>query len=187
MLTSLALAMVTSLCVFPSDARASLEEKGPQDSRWQYALLVLPGGEGQIDYLLIQVASKDSVLEGQAFYLSHAHDSLPFEQLTLKDIIQRLNEGAGVCVRLKGNRRAEKWTLESEEVLIQKGSSRWRYKWTITGNVQKSAVEWKVHEDYWFGGYEHFPEDYSVQASLLNALPVPLQERRNCLPASTGP
>lgn len=133
MLASLGLAIVSSLCVTPSDVRAGPDVERPEDSRWQYALLVLPGGEGRIDYLLIQVASKDSALEGQGFFLSHAHDSLSYEQLTLKDVIQWLNDKPGVCVRLKGNRRAEKWTLESGEVLIQEGSSTWRYKWTITG------------------------------------------------------
>jgi hypothetical protein len=91
-LATLILAVMLGLCASFSEVSANPEETKEQGSRWQYALLVLPGGEGQIDYLLIQIASRDSVLEGRAYFLSYFHDSLSYDELTLKDVIQRLRK-----------------------------------------------------------------------------------------------
>ncbi|NIR86618.1 hypothetical protein GWO13_03225 [Candidatus Bathyarchaeota archaeon] len=158
--------------------------EGPGESiKPVYLFLKLPGGEENIGYLLLQLKFVDSKIRGRAFYLSNVHHLIPSAELSMEEVGKRLSNKQGSCVPLHGTKEHDKVMLETSE--IQYGGTRlgWRYKWKITGSLDREEPVWHIKEDYWSGvkpSYEYYPSELSLKAPLREEFPAELEHWQEC-------
>ncbi|NIR87372.1 hypothetical protein GWO13_07315 [Candidatus Bathyarchaeota archaeon] len=59
----------------------------------------------------------------------------------------------------------------------------WRYKWKITGSLDRKERVWHIQQEYWFGtkpAYEYYPREYSLNAPLREEFPAELDHWQEC-------
>jgi hypothetical protein len=148
-----------------------------------YALLVLRGGEDTLQYLLLDLKSRGTHLNGRAFHLSEVDESFPSsEELDLEAVAQLVAQGKGACTNIAGEMEAGSLSIKTgllDYGNVEEGWYDRRYSWEISCDLTRDPPKWQVTQKYGFGVDEFF-SDHTVNTDLLTTVPVALETRGDC-------